>query len=153
MPRAVSVILTAILLPGYNPLIAPGRARRNSAGFSLLEMLVAVAILGMALAALYQAAGTATRIVAVDQNYSYATQLALSLLADNGEVPAAGLSISGETDGGFEWSVQASPVAMVEPAVVKEGVLQEIAVSVAWRDGARERDIVLHSIVAGREDL
>ena len=116
-------------------------------------MLVAVAILGMALGVLYQSAGTATRIVGVDEKYSYATELALSLLADNSEVPAAGLNISGRTDGGFEWSVQADPVLMAEPAPLKEGMLQEIAVSVAWRDGARERDIVLHSVVAGRENL
>jgi general secretion pathway protein I len=116
-------------------------------------MLVAVAILGMALGALYQAAGTATRIVGVDEKYSYATELALSLLADNGEVPAAGLSLSGKTDGGFEWSVEAGPLLMAEPAPLKEGMLQEIAISVAWRDGVRERDIVLHSIVAGRENM
>jgi general secretion pathway protein I len=116
-------------------------------------MLVAVAILGMALGALYQAAGTATRIVGVDEKYSYATELALSLLADNSEVPAAGLNLSGETDGGFEWTVQAGPLLMAEPSPLKEGMLQEIAISVAWRDGVRERDIALHSIVAGRENM
>jgi hypothetical protein len=42
---------------------------------------------------------------------------------------------------------------MAEPAPLKEGMLQEIAISVAWRDGVRERDIVLHSIVAGRENM
>ena len=39
-------------------------ASRRPRGFSLLEMVVAVAILGMSLGALYRAAGGATRIVA-----------------------------------------------------------------------------------------
>ena len=42
------------------------RGSSRSAGFSLLEMVVAVAILAIALVTLYQAAGGATRNVRAD---------------------------------------------------------------------------------------
>ena len=56
----------------------PLRARRCG-GFSLLEMVVAIAILALALAALYQAAGGATRNVRSDEKYAYGVELARSL--------------------------------------------------------------------------
>jgi general secretion pathway protein I len=127
-----------------------GQFARRTRGFSLLEMLVAVAILGISLAALYQSAGGATRIAGIDENYVYATELARSLLADNAVVPVGGLSKSGETAGGFDWSVEARPVAFVDPAPLEEGKLQEISIVVAWRDSNRERTVVLHSVVAGQ---
>ena len=78
-------------------------ARRvtSSAGFSLLEMVVAISILAFALGTLYQAAGGATRNVRVDEKYAYGVELARSLLADNGSVPASGVNATGETDGWF----------------------------------------------------
>ena len=70
-----------------------------SAGFSLLEMVVAISILALALGALYQAAGGATRNVRVDEKYAYGVELARSLLADNGSVPGLGVNATGETEG------------------------------------------------------
>ena len=48
--------------------MTPGRV--GSAGFSLLEMVVAVAILALALGTLYQAASAATRNVRSDETYA-----------------------------------------------------------------------------------
>ena len=70
-------------------------AKSRSGGFSLLEMLVAVTILGLALGALYQAASGATRNVRTAERYAYAVELASSLLANNAIVPASGLDTSG----------------------------------------------------------
>lgn len=77
---------------------AAGRTRAQ--GFSLLEMVVAIAILALALGALYQAASGATRNVRADEKYAYGVELARSLLAANARVPADGVSDSGETEGG-----------------------------------------------------
>ena len=124
-------------------------ARRvtSSAGFSLLEMVVAISILALALGALYKAAGGATRNVRVDEKYAYGVELARSLLADNGSVPASGVNATGEADGGFDWYVTTVPIAIGRGSTVP--VLHEIKVGVSWSDGGKRREVVLNSVVGG----
>lgn len=124
----------------------------RSRGFSLLEMVVAVAILGMSLGALYQAAGGATRTVAIDEKTAYAVELARSLLANYAVVPLAGMNETGETAGGFAWEVISEPAALAVDSPLAEGLLQQISVVVSWRDGGRDRTVALQSVVAGREE-
>ncbi|MDP5070927.1 MAG: prepilin-type N-terminal cleavage/methylation domain-containing protein [Congregibacter sp.] len=125
------------------------RNARAQQGFSLLEMVVAVAILGLALGALYQSVGGATRNVRADQRYAYAVELGRSLIADNSVVPLQGLQKSGETSGGFVWQVAAAPLDRPRGSSLAGGRLQRIDVTVAWPDGTRERQISLSSVVAG----
>jgi general secretion pathway protein I len=120
-------------------------------GFSLLEMVVAVAILGVSLAALYQIVGGATRIVQADQKRAYAVELARSLVANHAVVPVGGYRESGETPGGFQWEVQAEPVFLPQSVRFSEGLLQRLQVAVRWRDGGKGHEINLASVVAGRE--
>ena len=127
-----------------------GTERRGQTGFTLLEMVVTMAILGLALGALYQAASGATRNVRADQRYAYAVELARSLVADHSIVPSAGLNLQGETAGGFRWSAAATPVPRPSESAVGEGRLQNLVVSVSWPDGRRWREVVLHSVVAGQ---
>jgi general secretion pathway protein I len=127
---------------------APGGSR----GFSLLEMVVAVAIMGISLSALYQAAGGATRTVAIDEKMAYGVELARSLLATHAVVPVAGLHDSGETEGGFAWEVVAEPVTLSDEDLLPEGMLQNLQITVRWPDGAKERQFVLYSVVAGEEN-
>src|SRR6056297_2996658 len=94
-------------VPDLVPDLTPTGKQR---GFSLLEMVVAIAILGLALGALYQAASGATRNVRIDERYAYAVELARSLLADSSIVPADGEQRRGETAGGFVWRVDAQPL-------------------------------------------
>ncbi len=123
----------------------------GSRGFSLLEMVVAVAILGLSLGALYQSVAGATRIIRIDEKYAYAVELARSLLADNAVVPQHGMNSSGETTGGFSWSVLAVPVILPEESPLVEGMLQDIKVSVSWNNGDKKRGVALQSVVVGRE--
>ena len=111
-----------------------------------------MAILGMCLGGLYQATGGATRIVATDEKMAYGVELARSLLANYAVVPVAGLRETGETEGGFGWRVVAEPAILAEGTPLGEGALQRVSVAVQWDDGDRERKVVLHSVVAGKED-
>jgi general secretion pathway protein I len=122
-------------------------SRNSSSGFSLLEMVVAIAILGLALGALYQAAGGATRNVRTDERYAYATELAQSLLANHSRIPAQGVSERGETAGGFVWEVVTRPI---ESSGTSKAVrLHEIQVIVAWSEGLRSPEVVLNSVAEG----
>ncbi|MEH6637614.1 MAG: type II secretion system protein [Halioglobus sp.] len=123
-----------------------GRGRER--GFSLLEMVVAISILGLALASLYQAASGATRNVRTDEKYAYSVELARSLLANNARVPVSGVNLQGETAGGFKWRVQTRPVNLQRTSL-PAGSLQEIEVAVGWIDGRKHREVVLNSVVEG----
>lgn len=119
---------------------------QSQRGFSLLEMMVAIAILGIALGVLYQAVGGASRIVQTGERYAYAVAIAESLLADNAVVPANGLEISGETGGDYLWEVRAAPLPNeAEPPLAR---LLMINIIVSWGDANTGR-YDLTSIVAG----
>ena len=117
-------------------------------GFSLLEMLVALAILSMTLAVLYQTISGATRNVRTDERYVFGVELARSLLVDYGRVSSQGGSWSGETEGGFIWAVEAVPID-VPPEILFPGALQKIDIEVAWTDGSRSGKFDLSSVVEG----
>jgi len=117
-------------------------------GFSLLEMVVAMAILAIALVTLYQAASGATRNVRTDERYAYGVELARSLLAINARVPLGGVSQQGETSGDFLWRVESRKLSF-ERSVLPAGSLHEIEVVVSWNDGIRKKEVVLNSVVEG----
>jgi len=119
-----------------------------SRGMSLLEMMVAIAVLGIALSSLYSAASGATRNVRADERYAYAVELGRSLLADHSPAPSSGLDVSGITEGGFKWSVIARP-ARTGRSGLEPGALQEIEVVVILADGLKDRRIQLDSVVEG----
>jgi len=114
-------------------------------------MVVAMAILSLCLGILYQATGGATRNVRTDEKYAYAVELARSLLASNASVPLQGVSSRGETHGGFSWRTVSSPVPVSGEKLIP-GALQNIEVSVNWRDGNKNRSVVLYSVVPGVQE-
>lgn len=124
------------------------RRARSARGFSLLEMLVALAILGLSLGALYQATSGATRNVRSAEKYAYGVELARSLVAEHALVPAGGLSVQGETAGGFLWQVEARP-AQAGSGSLPPGTVQDLGVVVRWSDGRKAREVVLNSVAAG----
>ena len=123
---------------------------RRAGGFSLLEILVAMSILAIALVALYQASSGATRNVRADEKYAYGVELARSLLADNNVIPVGGVNTAGETAAGFRWRVNSRPIDLSRSSIAT-GSLHGIEVEVSWSDGARRREVVLHSVVEGRQ--
>ena len=125
-----------------------GSRSHKEAGFSLLEMMVAIAILGLALGALYQAASGATRNIRTDEKYAYGVELARSVLAANARVPAEGVNRSGETEGGFRWQVATRRIELGRTALAAAS-LHDIQVSVSWRDGRRRPEVILNSVVEG----
>ena len=111
-------------------------------GFSLLEMLVAISLLGLLLGFMYQVASGATRNVRVAERYSYATVLAESLLADHGNRGREGYRAAGNS-GDFDWVVQTR--AFDGGLRRQEVPLQWVSVTVSW-GSLRRREVALATI-------
>lgn len=122
------------------------KQRQLQAGLSLLEMVVAMAILGISLGVLYQAVGGASRNVQTSERYAYAIAIAESLLAENTLVPDSGLELSGETGGDYRWVLTASPLPNEDEQ--QPIPLLSMHIAVTWGE-ARPGRFELDSIVAG----
>lgn len=84
-----------------------GRSARSQRGFTLLEVLVALAVTGIALVVLLQAVSGTLRLERAAHDYTRALALAQARLdaVSLEEAPASGV---GEADG-FRWWVQVTP--------------------------------------------
>jgi len=118
------------------------RAARRSAGFTLLEVVVALAIMAIALGVLYRAVGGGVRTVGDLSSYSRAVAIGESVLQMREAVPAEGWNDAGEWQG-FRWSVASAPYQAGSGAGVP---LHRVQVDVGWSDGLRERSFSLVSL-------
>jgi general secretion pathway protein I len=118
------------------------RPRSRSAGFTLVETVVALAIMAMALGVLYRAVGGGVRTVGDLSAYSRAAAIGESVLQMRDSVPAAGWNDAGQWEG-FRWSVASAPF---EPGSGAGVPLHRVQVDVAWSDGLRDRTFSLVSL-------
>ncbi len=121
------------------------RAGRRQGGFSLLEVLVAFAIMAMSLAVLYRTSGGSVRAVADAERYERAVRTARSVLALQDGVPESGLRLEG-ADGGLYWQLRSAlyPVpATSGPAVP----LHRVEVEVYFGSPERPQSVILASLL------
>lgn len=106
-------------------------------GFSLLELLVAFAIMALSLGMLYRASGGSVRQISDVELQQRAAVLAKSLLALNDAVPETGWNEAGES-AGFAWRVRSAPypTPVNGPNVP---MLHQISVTINWTDVERGR--------------
>ncbi|MCB1886641.1 MAG: prepilin-type N-terminal cleavage/methylation domain-containing protein [Rhodocyclaceae bacterium] len=117
----------------------------RSAGFSLLEVLVALAIMALSLGVLYQSMGSATRGAQVADRTERASLWATSLLARWPERGRGGWQDSGTTPDGYAWQVTSAPSGdRIEGYPSLD--FYEVEVVVSWGDGQRARSVRLHTI-------
>lgn len=111
----------------------------RSAGFTLLEVLVAMAILAVAVTAVMQLFGQGLRLARASGEHLTATLLASQKLT---EVAQAGLE-PGESrgvEGTYRWQAAVRPVPELQPVELPEGLrptgqLVQVAVRVEWGRG------------------
>lgn len=132
---------------------APCLRPRGQAGFSLLEVLVALFIMAFALAALYHAAGGGVRGVQAGEARTRAVTLALSLLDSRSTVPAGGFDEQGTIgDDGAErmrWRLSARPYPTGREAD-PGWPLYAVEAVVAWGEGSHARELRLSSLLPER---
>jgi general secretion pathway protein I len=122
---------------------------KDARGFTLLEVLVALVIAGLALAALFRAAGigllavdTATRAEeAVERARSHLDALGRDLSLRQGD-------FAGEDGGGYHWQIRIRPVATLQAlqtngAPTLTNTLFDVGVTVSWPGRGHDRAVSL----------
>ena len=117
---------------------------RRQGGFTILELLVAFAIMAISLGMLYRASGGSVRAVGDMEHYQRATVLAESILAMRDAIPEEGWTEAGRV-AGFDWRVESAPYPtdVSGPTVTP---LHEIRVVVSWPQGGRMRQLELATL-------
>ena len=109
---------------------------RLERGFTLIEVLVALAILAVSLAVLLQIFSSSLDRVREDRNESVASALVQSLLARVGaEIPLREGEKHGTYSNGFRWTVQIAPYGNAEDRKAWPVNAFTVKAGVTWRDG------------------
>jgi general secretion pathway protein I len=120
-------------------------------GFSLLEVLVAFAILAVSLGVMMEIFSRATVATIASAQYSQAASLAESILSEvGGELALEKGLVSGETDSGFSWelSIQEMDVSdlyFTQPPATP----YRVVATVLWLDAGRARRLSLSTLRLG----
>ena len=140
--------------PGWRFLRRGRQARPGEAGFTLLEVLVALAIAIPALVLLYRQGAVAMGVTRTATAYQEAISRAQSRLdALTGTGLAAGEG-EGDDGGGFRWRTRIAPVASVSlpsrpasnPASLGAGsTLYAVAVEISWPGPTGTRRFLLET--------
>ena len=116
-------------------------------GFSLLEVLVAFAILALTLGVLMNIFSGGLRNLGDGQQYTRAVLDAQSKLSEIGvSQPLAPGEVTGEFSGHYRWSARVTPVALSPGSNVS---LYQVNVTVKWGEGTGERAISLQTLKIG----
>lgn len=126
------------------------KCSNSESGFTLLEMLVALAILALALSVLFGMLSDGTRRTGEAEALADAGLHARSLLAKVGsEIPLQGGVTDGQLDNGFRWQVRVEPYGGAADRREWPVAAYTVAAEVVWTDGVRERSAVLTTLRLG----
>lgn len=132
--------------------------RDRARGFTLMEVVVTLAVLSISLTALYQVFSSVARGTRVSADYYRALEVAETQMARLSAQLTDYAGASGTEEGGFRWRAQARPYnAPLESPLANDSLLSAteagiqpylLTVHVTWGE-ARKRDLELSTIRLG----
>jgi prepilin-type N-terminal cleavage/methylation domain-containing protein len=138
MPRTISTI---------NPLASPAPRPPAAEGFSLLEVLVATAIMGMVLVVLLQVLTSALRAQKASWGHTQAVLVAEKILQENCEINSLARGTSQGRDGQYDYVVQVTPqYELADPFADKRILCSLIQVTLTWQEWGRRKTLELQTI-------
>jgi general secretion pathway protein I len=122
----------------------------HSGGFTLLEVMIAVAILAMVLVSLLGLKNRSTQNVMLSEHITTATLLAKRMMTETLVTAGTGTVVQKEDEGEFEeeefkdytWKKTISPMQVEGSSGVK---ITEVRVAVLWKEGERPEQVELAS--------
>ena len=118
------------------------------AGFTLVEIIVALAILALSLNAILPAISEALWRTGEAEAQAEAASLARSLLAQAGSaVPLNDGAAAGQFDNGFRWRLQVTPYGGADQAMPVRAY--KLVAEVSWDDARAERSVALTTLRLG----
>jgi len=128
--------------------------RRGENGFTLIEVLVALAILSVSLAVMLQIFSESLHRARVSRMEMAAGAFAQSLLADVGHsVPLRVGDQSGEQPGGFSWKLHVEPYGTADDQKSWPMGAVSVSASVIWKDGAESHEMKVTALRAVSRDV
>lgn len=123
------------------------RRPQDAVGFSLLEVLVATALMGVVLVVLLQVLTSAMRAQETSLNHIQALLVAEKVLQEKCGSPSLAAATFQGRDGGFDYLVRFSPQFEVSGAGVNQLVMCSlIQVTVSWRERGQPKSLSLQTI-------
>jgi type II secretory pathway pseudopilin PulG len=118
---------------------------KRSAGFLLMEVAVALAIVGMAFGYGYRSLSSSLERLGRDSNTSNAVLFAQSTLDRVGyDIPLGQAELGGNTRDGFIWSIATAPYGPATPDSILTGYI--VRVTVGWKEGGNARQVQLSTV-------
>jgi general secretion pathway protein I len=128
-------------------------SKRRQSGFSLLEVLVAFAILAISLGVLMEIFSRATITAIASAQYSQAATIAESLLNEVGvALTLEEGSVSGETESGFSWEITMVRLDLSEEFPFEPpATAYRVNATVLWFDAGRPRSLAVSTLKLGNQ--
>ncbi|CCE06195.1 hypothetical protein BRAS3843_1640005 [Bradyrhizobium sp. STM 3843] len=140
--------MPARLLPGT--IVQERSSRTDEAGFTLVEVIVALAMLSVGLSILFGMISSGLGRTGTAERTAEAASLAQSLLADVGTELAVGVGArSGEFPHGFRWQLIMRPYHQSREGAERRIELYLVSAQVGWDEGAGQRSFELSTLRLG----
>lgn len=120
------------------------RHSRSSSGFTLLEVIVALAIMGIGFALAMELLATGLRSAKASEDYTLAVLLARQKMAETLAASSlTGSAEQGQFDGGLNWATEIQPFPQDQELPAQ---LYQVRVRVAWPGRRGEKSVDLYTL-------